>query len=153
MPPASKYDVILYYSQRERNFSNLKSIHVNRSTEYRNIIIIKSARNNVNLLQYPRSRVSSGSIVSDYGLDDRAIRVQSPAGAKDFSSILCVYCVYTLYSGSGVHLASCPMVTRGPFPRGKSWPGRDADHSPPSSAKVVMSRSYTSSPPKRLQGV
>jgi hypothetical protein len=28
--------------------------------------------------------VSSGSIVSDYGLDDRAIRVRSPAGAEDF---------------------------------------------------------------------
>jgi hypothetical protein len=33
---------------------------------------------------------SSGSIVSDYGLDDRAIEVRSPAGAKDFSSSLCV---------------------------------------------------------------
>jgi hypothetical protein len=33
------------------------------------------------------SRVSSGSIVSDYGLDDRAIGVRSPAGAKDFSSV------------------------------------------------------------------
>jgi hypothetical protein len=31
-----------------------------------------------------RSRGSSGSIVSDYGLDDRAIGVRSPAGAKDF---------------------------------------------------------------------
>jgi hypothetical protein len=30
------------------------------------------------------SRVSSDSIVSDYGLDDRAIGVSSPAGAKDF---------------------------------------------------------------------
>jgi hypothetical protein len=29
------------------------------------------------------SRVSSGSIVSDYGLDDRAIGLRSPAGAKD----------------------------------------------------------------------
>jgi hypothetical protein len=36
------------------------------------------------------SRVSSGGIVSDYGLDDRAIGVRSPAGEKDFSSILCV---------------------------------------------------------------
>jgi hypothetical protein len=33
---------------------------------------------------------SAGSIVSDYGLDDRAIGVRSPAGAKDFSSSLCV---------------------------------------------------------------
>jgi hypothetical protein len=29
---------------------------------------------------------SSGSMVSDYGLDDRAIEVRSPAEAKDFSS-------------------------------------------------------------------
>jgi hypothetical protein len=31
-----------------------------------------------------RSRVSSVSIVSDYGLDDRAIGVRFPAGEKDF---------------------------------------------------------------------
>jgi hypothetical protein len=30
------------------------------------------------------SRDSSGSIVSDYGLDDRAIKVRSPAEAKGF---------------------------------------------------------------------
>jgi hypothetical protein len=36
------------------------------------------------------SRVSSVSIVSEYGLDDRAIGVRSPAGPKDFSSNLCV---------------------------------------------------------------
>jgi hypothetical protein len=29
------------------------------------------------------------------------------------------------------------MGTGGPFPRGKARPGRDADHSPPSSAEVV----------------
>jgi hypothetical protein len=57
--------------------------------------------------------------VSDYGLDDRAIGVRSPAGAKDFSSSL----LYNGYWGS--------------FPRGvKARPGRDADHSPPSSAEV-----------------
>jgi hypothetical protein len=72
------------------------------------------------------SRVSSGSIVSDYGLDDRAIEVRSLAGAKDFSSNLCVQ------TGSGAHPASCPMG-----PGGKARPGRDADHSPPSSAEVV----------------
>jgi hypothetical protein len=33
---------------------------------------------------------SSVSIVSGYGLDERAIEVRSPAGAQDFSSILCV---------------------------------------------------------------
>jgi hypothetical protein len=36
------------------------------------------------------SRSSSVSIVSDYGLDDRAIGVRSPAGAKDISSNLCI---------------------------------------------------------------
>jgi hypothetical protein len=50
------------------------------------------------------SRVSSGSIVSDYGLDDRAIGVRSPTGVKDFSSSLCVQ------TGSGAHPASCTWV-------------------------------------------
>jgi hypothetical protein len=73
-----------------------------------------------------RSRGSSVSIVSDYGLDDQAIGVRSPAGAKDLSSILYVQ------TGSGAHPASCPMGTGG-----KARPGRDADHWPPSSAEVV----------------
>jgi hypothetical protein len=68
---------------------------------------------------------SSVSIVSDYGLDDRAIAVRSPAGAKDFSSDLCVQ------TSSEAHPASCPMGTGG-----KARPGRDADHSTPSSAEV-----------------
>jgi hypothetical protein len=68
-----------------------------------------------------RSRVSSGSIVSDYGLDDRAIEVRSPAGEKDFSSSLCVQ------TGSGAHPASCTMGAGGPFPgvkrgRGETLP-------------------------------
>jgi hypothetical protein len=77
------------------------------------------------------SRVSSGSSVSDYGLDDRAIGVRSPAGAEDFSSSVCVQ------TGSGAHPASCIMGTGGPFPGGKARPGRDADHSPPSSTEVM----------------
>jgi hypothetical protein len=51
------------------------------------------------------SRGSSVSIVSDYGLDDRAIGVRSPAGAKDISYSLCVQ------TGSGAHPASCTMGT------------------------------------------
>jgi hypothetical protein len=81
-------------------------------------------------LDYDGSRVSSGSIVSDYGLDDRAIGVRSPEGAKDFSSSLWVQ------TGSGAHPASCTMGTGGRFPGGKARPARDADHSPPSSAEV-----------------
>jgi hypothetical protein len=74
------------------------------------------------------SRASSGSIVFDYGLDDWAIGVRSPAWEKDISSNLYVQ------TGSGSHPASCTMGTGGPFPGGKARPGRDADHSPPSSA-------------------
>jgi hypothetical protein len=33
-------------------------------------------------------------------------------------------------------IASYPMGTGGPFPGSKARPGRDADHSPPSSAEV-----------------
>jgi hypothetical protein len=75
------------------------------------------------------SRVSSGSIVSDYGLDDRGSI--SGGGQRIFSFSLCVQ------TGSGAHPASCTMCTGGPFPGGKAQPGRDADHSPPSSAEVV----------------
>jgi hypothetical protein len=85
----------------------------------------------INVILIFPSRVSSGSIVSDYGLDDRAIEVRSPAGEKDFSSILCVQ------TGSGAHPASCTMGT-GVLSLGvKARPGSDADHSPPSSAEVV----------------
>jgi hypothetical protein len=59
-----------------------------------------------------RSRVSSVSIVSDYGLDNRAIGVRAPVEAKDFSSSLFVQ------TGSGAHSASCPMGTGGSFSRG-----------------------------------
>jgi hypothetical protein len=68
--------------------------------------------------------------VSDYGLDDRAIKVRSPTGAEDFSSSPCVK------TGSGAHPASYPMGTGGSFPGGKAQPERDADHSHPSSAEV-----------------
>jgi hypothetical protein len=80
----------------------------------------------ISLITYIWEPGSSGSIVSGYGLDE----VRSPAGAKDFSSNLCVQ------TCSGAHPASCTMGTGGPFPGGKARPGRDADHSPPSSAEV-----------------
>jgi hypothetical protein len=59
-----------------------------------------------------RSRVSSVSIVSDYGLDDRAIGVRSLTVVKEFSCSLCVQ------TGSGARPASCTMGTGGPFPGG-----------------------------------
>jgi hypothetical protein len=74
---------------------------------------------------------NSVSIVSDYGLDDRAIGVRSLAEAEDFSSNLCVQ------TSSEAHPVSCTMGTGGPLSGGKARPGRDADYSPPSSAEVV----------------
>jgi hypothetical protein len=47
---------------------------------------------------------------------------------KDFSSSLCVQ------TGSGALPASGTVGTGGPFPGAKARPGRDPDHSPPSSA-------------------
>jgi hypothetical protein len=82
-----------------------------------------------------RSRGSSVSVVSDYGLEYRAIGVRSPTGAMDISSNLSVQ------TGSEAHPDSCTMGTGG------HSPGRDANHSPSSTAEV-MSRSYTSSPSK-----
>jgi hypothetical protein len=51
--------------------------------------------------------------------------VRSPTEAEDFSCTLC----------SGAHPASCTMGTGGSLSGGKARPGRDADHSPPSSAE------------------
>jgi hypothetical protein len=56
--------------------------------------------------------------------------VRSPTEAEDFSSSLYVQ------TGSGAYPASCTVGTGGPFPGGKARPGRDVDHSPPSSAEV-----------------
>jgi hypothetical protein len=77
------------------------------------------------------SRDSSVSIVSGYGLDDRAFDVRSPAEENHFSSNLCVQ------TGSWAHSVSFKMGTVSPFLGGKARPGRDADHSLPSSAVVV----------------
>jgi hypothetical protein len=62
------------------------------------------------------------SIVSGYGLDDRAIEVRHRQRKKDFSSSLCVQ------TGSEAHPASCPMDTGGPFPGGNARLGREVDH-------------------------
>jgi hypothetical protein len=52
-----------------------------------------------------------------------------PAGAGNFSPH------HYVQNGSGAHPASYSMGTRGSFLRVKR-PGREADHSPPSSAEV-----------------
>jgi hypothetical protein len=72
----------------------------------------------------------SVGIVSGYGLDDRSSRFDPRLRREDFSCNLCVQ------TGSGAHPASCTVGTGGPFPGAKARPGRDADHSLPSSAEV-----------------
>jgi hypothetical protein len=78
-----------------------------------------------------RSRVSSVSTVSDYGLDDRTIGVRFPAEANDFSCNLCVQ------TGSGAHPASCTMGTGSPSPGVKRGRGVTLTTHPRSSAEVV----------------
>jgi hypothetical protein len=73
---------------------------------------------------------SSVSIVSGYGLDDRAIEVRSLQRRKDFSCALCVQ------TGSGAHPASCTVGSGGSSPGATARPGRDVDHSHPSSAEL-----------------
>jgi hypothetical protein len=73
---------------------------------------------------------SSVSIVFGYGLHDGAIEFPSAAEARYFSFNL--LCPDRLWSPP----ASCTMGIGGPFPGAKARPGRDADHSPPSSTEV-----------------
>jgi hypothetical protein len=94
-----------------------------------------------------RSRGSSVSIVSDNGLDDRAIEVRSPEEAEGFSCSLCVQ------TSSGVHPASYPMGTWGPSLGVKCGQGVTVTTHPHLVPRSRMSRSYTSSPPKHLHGM
>jgi hypothetical protein len=88
---------------------------------------------------------SSGSIVSGYRLDDRTFGVRSPAGAKYFSSNLCVQ------TGSGVHPASCTMGTLSQgVKRGRGVILTTHPHLVQMSG---MCRSYISSLPKRHHGL
>jgi hypothetical protein len=71
----------------------------------------------------------SVGIALGYRLDDRGSGVRFPAWAGNFSLH------HRVQNGSGAHPASHPMGTRGSF-AGVKQPGREADHSPPSSAEV-----------------
>jgi hypothetical protein len=80
------------------------------------------------LLQCVGSRGSSGSIVSDYGLDNRSMEVRYPAETKRiFRLASCVQLGY------GTHTASFPVGTGGPFLGGKARQGRDDPHLVPRS--------------------
>jgi hypothetical protein len=69
-----------------------------------------------------------------------------PAEVKYFSSSLCDH------TSSEAHQASYSMDSGGPFPGGKAWPRRDADHSTHLVPRSKTSTSYVSFPPWRLVG-
>jgi hypothetical protein len=76
-----------------------------------------------------QSHNSSVGIALRYGLDDRGSRVRFPAEAGNLSLH------HRVQNGSGPHPASYPMGTKDPS-LGVKRPGREADHSPPSSSGV-----------------
>jgi hypothetical protein len=77
----------------------------------------------------------------------RRSRIYPRQRRKDISSSLCVQ------NSSGAHPASCTMGTGGPLPGAKARPRHNADQSPHLVPRSRMSRSYTSSPLKRLRGM
>jgi hypothetical protein len=81
------------------------------------------------LARWLKSGHSSVGIALGYGLDDRGSRVRFPAGAANFSLH------HRAQNDSRAHPASYPMGTR-TISLGVKRPGREADHSPPSSAEV-----------------
>jgi hypothetical protein len=85
------------------------------------------------------SRDSSVGIAPGCGLDDRGSRVRFPVGARNFSLHHCVQ------NCSGAHQPPIQWVP-GALPLGVKRPGRETDHSPPSSAEVKNEWSYTSTP-------
>jgi hypothetical protein len=64
-----------------------------------------------------------------YGLDDRGSRVRLPAGAANFS-------LHHRVQNSSVAHTAFYTVGTGALSLGVKRPGRQADHSPPSTAEV-----------------
>jgi hypothetical protein len=91
-----------------------------------------------------KSRDSSLGIALGYGLKDRG---SIPGGGWEFFSS----------PPRPERLWGRPSLLSngylGALSLGKKRPGREADHSPPSSAEVKNAWSYTSTPPIHLDGV
>jgi hypothetical protein len=77
---------------------------------------------------------SSVGIAAAYGLNDRDVGVRVPVGSK-FSLLQAVQ------TGSGVQITSYPVGTGG-FSPGVKRQGREADHSPSTSAEVKKMWTY-----------
>jgi hypothetical protein len=90
-------------------------------------------------LSFCESRHSSVGIVTDYGLEDWMIGVRIPAGAENF--------LFDTVSRPALGPTQPPIqwVQVALF-LGIKRPGREADHSPPSSAEVNECVEYTSTP-------
>jgi hypothetical protein len=85
------------------------------------------------------SRDSLVGIATGYGLDDQGGGSSSPGRVKKFSLL------HVVQTGSGVHPTSYKMGTGSSFP-GVKRQGREADHSPATSAEVKKMWIYTSTP-------
>jgi hypothetical protein len=76
---------------------------------------------------FRKSRDSSVGIATGCGLDDLGSGVRFPAEAGNFSLL------HSVQTGSGTHPPSYPM---GALSLGVKRPGREADHSLPSSTEI-----------------
>jgi hypothetical protein len=88
----------------------------------------------------------SRDIALGYGLDDRGSSVRFPVGAGNF--------LFITVSRAALGPTQPPIQwVPGALSLGVKRPGREADHSPPSSAEVKKVWSYTSTAQIRLHGV
>jgi hypothetical protein len=91
-------------------------------------------------LSYHLSRDSAVGIATGYGLDDWEVGFRVPVGSRIFTSLCCPDRLWGPPNTMG---------TGGSFP-GAKRPGREADHSPPTSAEVKKMWIYISTPPYAL---
>jgi hypothetical protein len=89
---------------------------------------------------------NSVGMATEYGLDERMIGVQIPAGAGNFSLR------HRVQTDSGAHPTSC-LVVNGALSLGVKRPGSEADHSSPFNAEVKEYLDLYLHSPIRLHGV
>jgi hypothetical protein len=115
------------------------NLHSNLSTELKNAPELRSSKSE------SKSHDSSVGIAMGYGLDDRVLGFDSRRGLGIF--------LFTTASRTALRSTQPPIQwVLGALSLEIKWPGREADHSPPSSAEVKNAWSYTSTP-IRLHGV
>jgi hypothetical protein len=83
---------------------------------------------------------SAVGTATGYGLDDQGVSEFESCWGQEFSLL------HFVQTGCGVHTTSYPMVI-GALPPAVKRPGRETDHSPPTSAEVKKTWTYTSTPP------